>query len=65
MFGDYERDESECRVTTEEIAAGAECEPAVLLMPIADVLLHPEYKHFGATNSIALLKMITTIRSGK
>ncbi|KAL0811080.1 hypothetical protein ABMA28_010351 [Loxostege sticticalis] len=32
-------------------------------MPIADVLLHPEYKHFGAKNSIAILKLITPIKS--
>ncbi|XP_046972736.1 CLIP domain-containing serine protease B9-like [Vanessa cardui] len=63
VFGDYERDEAECKVSIEELAAGVECEPAVLLMPIADVLLHPEYKHFGTKTSIALLKLITTIKS--
>ncbi|CAG9792552.1 unnamed protein product [Diatraea saccharalis] len=62
-FGDYERDETECRVSFEEMAHGAECDPAVLLMPIADVLLHPEYKHFGAKNSLAILKLITPIKS--
>ncbi|KAG6459138.1 hypothetical protein O3G_MSEX011223 [Manduca sexta] len=63
VFGDYERDELECKVSIEQLAAGAECEPAVLLMPIADVLLHPEYKHFRVRHSLALLKMITTIKS--
>ncbi|KAH9633755.1 hypothetical protein HF086_011054 [Spodoptera exigua] len=53
IFGDYERDEVECRVSIDDIAAGTECEPAILLMPIADVLLHPEYKHFGAKYSNA------------
>ena len=42
-----------------------ECEPAVLLMPIADVLLHPEFKHFGVKTSIALLKLITPVQSSK
>ncbi|XP_045507102.1 uncharacterized protein LOC123703217 [Colias croceus] len=32
-------------------------------MPIADVLLHPEYKHFGVKNSIALLKLLTPVKS--
>ncbi|XP_069356036.1 uncharacterized protein [Maniola hyperantus] len=63
VFGDYERDEIECKVTVEELAAGMECEPAVLLMPIADVLLHPEYKHFGVKSSIALLKLMTAVKS--
>ncbi|XP_023940405.2 uncharacterized protein LOC112047497 [Bicyclus anynana] len=40
-----------------------QCEPAVLLMPIADVLLHPEYKHFGVRSSIALLKTMTAVKS--
>lgn len=65
VFGDYERDEIECKVTVEELAQGRECEPAVLLMPIADVLLHPEYKHFGVKSSIALLKLITLVKSSK
>ncbi|CAH4029686.1 unnamed protein product [Pieris brassicae] len=63
VFGDYERDEVECKTTVEELAEGKECEPAVLLMPIADVLLHPEYKHFGVKHSIALLKLITPVKS--
>ncbi|KAJ0171971.1 hypothetical protein K1T71_012734 [Dendrolimus kikuchii] len=63
VFGDYERDEEECHITISDIAKGAECDPAILLMPIADVLLHPEYKNFGAANSIALLKLITPVRS--
>ncbi|KAF9409969.1 hypothetical protein HW555_010808 [Spodoptera exigua] len=63
IFGDYERDEVECRVSIDDIAAGTECEPAILLMPIADVLLHPEYKHFGAKYSVALLKLITPVKS--
>ncbi|XP_049881164.1 uncharacterized protein LOC126377474 [Pectinophora gossypiella] len=32
-------------------------------MPIADVLLHPEYKHFGAKNSIALMKLLKSVSS--
>ncbi|XP_060807697.1 uncharacterized protein LOC132903418 [Amyelois transitella] len=32
-------------------------------MPIADVLLHPEYKHFKATDSVAILKLIMPIKS--
>ncbi|XP_050668980.1 uncharacterized protein LOC126968166 [Leptidea sinapis] len=32
-------------------------------MPIADVLLHPEYKHFGVRHSIALMKLITPVKS--
>ncbi|XP_072946526.1 prostasin-like [Epargyreus clarus] len=63
IFGDYERDEAECKVTIQDLAAGSQCDPAVLLMPIADVLLHPEYKHFGAKDSIALLKLITPVKS--
>ncbi|CAH0714813.1 unnamed protein product, partial [Brenthis ino] len=63
VFGDYERDEEECKLTIREIADGYECEPAVLLMPIADVLLHPEFKHFGVKSSIALLKLITPVKS--
>uniref|UniRef100_A0A2H1WD84 SFRICE_013073 n=1 Tax=Spodoptera frugiperda TaxID=7108 RepID=A0A2H1WD84_SPOFR len=63
IFGDYERDEVECKVSIDDIAAGTECEPAILLMPIADVLLHPEYKHFGAKYSVALLKLITPVKS--
>ncbi|XP_041972082.1 CLIP domain-containing serine protease B9-like [Aricia agestis] len=64
VFGDYERDEAECQVSTEDLAAGADCEPAVMLVPIADVLLHPEFKHFGVRDSIALLKLIINLRSG-
>ncbi|CAG9568742.1 unnamed protein product [Danaus chrysippus] len=63
VFGDYERDEAECKLSIEDLASGLVCEPAVLLMPIADVLLHPEYKHFGVKSSIALLKLITPIKS--
>lgn len=65
VFGDYERDEEECKLSIEELAVGADCEPAVLIMPIADVLLHPEYKHFHAKHSIALLKLITAVSSSK
>nr|XP_053620249.1 uncharacterized protein LOC128680834 [Plodia interpunctella] len=32
-------------------------------MPIADVLLHPEYKHFGAVDSLAILKLIMPVKS--
>ncbi|XP_075984014.1 uncharacterized protein LOC142981791 [Anticarsia gemmatalis] len=64
VFGDYERDEAECGLSVLDLAAGMECPAAVMLMPIADVLLHPEYKHFGAKNSIALLKMLTPVKSG-
>ncbi|XP_013163348.1 PREDICTED: vitamin K-dependent protein C-like [Papilio xuthus] len=32
-------------------------------MPIADVLLHPEYKHFGVKSSVALLKLLTPLAS--
>ncbi|XP_045455195.1 uncharacterized protein LOC123664749 [Melitaea cinxia] len=32
-------------------------------MPIADVLLHPEFKHFGVKTSIALLKLLTSVKS--
>ncbi|KAJ2945011.1 hypothetical protein O0L34_g1907 [Tuta absoluta] len=63
VFGDYERDANECDLTQDEIAAGADCPPAVLLMPISDVLLHPEYKHFGAKNSLAVLKLLKKIKS--
>ncbi|CAG4995471.1 unnamed protein product [Parnassius apollo] len=63
VFGEYERDESECKVAVERIAGGMQCDPAVLLMPIADVLLHPEYKHFGVKSSIALLKLLIPIKS--
>ncbi|KAM3958013.1 uncharacterized protein ACR2FA_007964 [Aphomia sociella] len=63
VFGDYERDEGECGVTIEDLANGAECDPAILLMPISDVLLHPEYKHFGEKESLAILKLITPIKS--
>ncbi|CAB3226277.1 unnamed protein product [Arctia plantaginis] len=62
-FSDYERDEVECGLTLEEIAAGIDCDPAILLVPIADVLLHPEYKHFHVNHSVALLKLVITIRS--
>ncbi|XP_049881165.1 uncharacterized protein LOC126377475 [Pectinophora gossypiella] len=65
IFGDYERDEDECGLSVESIAAGAECKPAILIMPIADVLLHPEYKHFHAKNSIAILKLLKTVTSRK
>ncbi|KAL4713771.1 hypothetical protein ACJJTC_004302 [Scirpophaga incertulas] len=63
VFGDYERDEGECQLSLEKLARGAECEPAALLVPISDVLLHPEYKHFGASNSLAILKLLTAIKS--
>ncbi|CAK1589847.1 unnamed protein product [Parnassius mnemosyne] len=63
VFGQYERDERECMLTVEDIARGMPCDPAVLLMPIADVLLHPEYKHFGIKSSIALLKLLTPVKS--
>ncbi|XP_021208521.3 uncharacterized protein LOC105842605 [Bombyx mori] len=63
VFGNYERDEKECHLTIDQLADGAECEPAILLMPIADVLLHPEYKHFGVRSSIALLKLVTPVKS--
>ncbi|KAI8423854.1 hypothetical protein MSG28_012860 [Choristoneura fumiferana] len=64
VFGDYERDERECHTTVQDLAdQKAECEPAILLMPLADVLLHPEYKHFGAKTSVALMKLITAVKS--
>ncbi|XP_061705543.1 uncharacterized protein LOC133516566 [Cydia pomonella] len=64
IFGDYERDEVECETTVQALAnMNAECEPAILLMPVADVLIHPEFKHFGARSSVALLKLITTVKS--
>ncbi|CAH2058408.1 unnamed protein product, partial [Iphiclides podalirius] len=63
VFGEYERDENECKVSLEDIAEGHRCDPAVLLMPIADVLLHPEYKHFGIKTSVALLKLLTPVKS--
>lgn len=65
VFGEYERDENECKVTLKQIAKGHRCDAAVLLMPIADVLLHPEYKHFGIKSSIALLKLLTPVKSSK
>lgn len=64
-FSDYERDETECGITLRDLEKGAQCEPAVLIMPILDVLVHPEYKHFGVRNSVALLKLVMTVRSGK
>ncbi|XP_013138347.1 PREDICTED: uncharacterized protein LOC106103203 [Papilio polytes] len=63
VFPEYERDEKECGLTIKQLAAGGSCDPAVLLMPIADVLLHPEYKHFGVKSSVALLKLLTPLGS--
>ncbi|CAB3226182.1 unnamed protein product [Arctia plantaginis] len=62
-FGDYERDEIECGITPQQAIDGQECDSAILVMPIADVLIHPEYKHFKAKNSVALLKLIKPIKS--
>ncbi|XP_049881166.1 CLIP domain-containing serine protease B9-like [Pectinophora gossypiella] len=63
VFGDYERDEEECDMTDEEVAKSGSCDISLLLMPIADVLIHPEYKHFKVKHSIALLKMVTNVQS--
>ncbi|XP_075983185.1 uncharacterized protein LOC142981274 [Anticarsia gemmatalis] len=62
-FGDYERDEAECGLSLNDLNDGASCEPAILIMPIADVLLHPEYKHFGGKDSVAVLKMLRPLKS--
>ncbi|CAB3237843.1 unnamed protein product [Arctia plantaginis] len=62
-FADYYRDEIECGLTVRMVADGKECDPAILLIPIADVLLHPEYKHFDAKNSLALLKLVKPVKS--
>lgn len=62
-FGEYERDEEECDLTVEAIARGDGCESAALLIPLSDVLLHPEYKHFGVVDSIAILKLLTPVKS--
>lgn len=65
MFNDYERDEWECDISLDQLGGAADCEPAVLLMPIADVLLHPEFVHFKVKDSLALLKLMKPVVSGK
>ncbi|XP_068626500.1 uncharacterized protein [Battus philenor] len=63
VFGDYERDEGECRLSQMDIKKGLICSPAYFETLIVSVETHPEYKRFGVKNTLALAKLARPLKS--
>ncbi|KAI8438705.1 hypothetical protein MSG28_011118, partial [Choristoneura fumiferana] len=63
MFGDYARDEEDCGLAGMQLKMGERCARAYLEMPFSDVTPHPEYSRFGVGNSLALVKLMRSIKS--
>ncbi|XP_075983186.1 uncharacterized protein LOC142981275 [Anticarsia gemmatalis] len=62
-FDVYERDESECGISASDYSAGAECDSSVMIMPISDVVVHPDYTRYKFVDSVALLKLLQPLKS--
>ncbi|XP_041975774.1 uncharacterized protein LOC121730702 [Aricia agestis] len=63
IFGDYEQEELSCNLTYSQVKMGERCPRAYLEIPVISIVPHPEYTRFGVGNSLAIVKLLSPIKS--
>ncbi|XP_049878543.1 uncharacterized protein LOC126375582 [Pectinophora gossypiella] len=63
IFGQYERQESDCDLKMSQAKNGENCGPAYMEIPYVQIYAHPEYSRFGVINSLALMKLLNPLTS--